>query len=131
MELFEPVLEFVSTCLCLFSILVLVWGVLRCGATFFKAQLGHHRERDEVLLDTLTTSKNGLGVYILLSLEILITADIIDTILQPTVEDLVKLGAIVAIRTVISYFLNREIRETEEMLNQHMNRTRTLGKLNQ
>lgn len=129
MELFEPVLEAVSDGLCLFSILVLVWGVIRCAVGFFRAQLGNRRLHDEVLMDSITTSKNGLGVYILLSLEILIAADIIDSILNPNVEDLVKLGAIVAIRTVISYFLNKEIHETEELLAHHAVRSESAAKL--
>src|SRR4051812_21592132 len=37
---------------------------------------------------------------------VLIAADIIDTLMKPTTQDLIVLGAIVAIRTVISYSLN-------------------------
>ena len=49
-----------------------------------------------------------LGDYLLLGLEFLIAADIIDTLMKPSTQDLVILGAIVAIRTVISYSLNSE-----------------------
>jgi uncharacterized membrane protein len=51
-----------------------------------------------------------LGYYLLLGLEFLIAADIIDTLMKPSVQDLVFLGAIVLIRTVISYSLNAEMR---------------------
>ena len=44
----------------------------------------------------------------------LIVADIIDSIAKPTFEDILRLAAIVAIRTVISYFLNKEIRDSEQ-----------------
>jgi uncharacterized membrane protein len=50
-----------------------------------------------------------LGYYLLLGLEFLIAADIIDTLMKPTTQDLVVLGAIVVIRTVISYSLNSEL----------------------
>src|SRR5437867_12893127 len=50
-----------------------------------------------------------LGYYLLLGLEFLIAADIIDTLMKPTTQDLIVLGAIVAIRTVISYSLNSEL----------------------
>jgi uncharacterized membrane protein len=50
-----------------------------------------------------------LGYYLLLGLEFLIAADIIDTLMKPSTQDLVILGAIVAIRTVISYSLNSEL----------------------
>ena len=50
-----------------------------------------------------------LGRYLLLGLEFLIAADIIRTIAKPSLEEVTVLVAIVAIRTVISYFLNKEI----------------------
>jgi len=55
-----------------------------------------------------------LGTYLLLGLEFLIAADIIRTILQPSFEEVAILGAIVTIRTVISYFLDREIEDVQE-----------------
>ncbi len=53
--------------------------------------------------------RNFLGSYVLLGLEILIAADIIETIIHPTFADIVRLAVVVVIRTVISYFLNMEI----------------------
>ncbi len=50
-----------------------------------------------------------IGFHLLLGLEFLIAADVIRTIVRPTLEELAILGGIVAIRTVISYFLGREI----------------------
>lgn len=55
--------------------------------------------------------KAYLGSYILLSLEFLIVADIIESIINPTFQDIIKLALIVLIRTMISYFLNKEISE--------------------
>jgi uncharacterized membrane protein len=56
-----------------------------------------------------------LGYYLLLGLEFLIAADIIDTLMKPTPQDLLVLGAIIAIRTVISYSLNAELRAEQKM----------------
>lgn len=60
------------------------------------------------------TDKNQLrlhlGSYILLGLEFLIAADIIETVLHPSTERLIILGSIVFIRTIISYFLDRELK---------------------
>src|SRR5215831_4187773 len=53
--------------------------------------------------------RQTLGYYLLLGLEFLIAADIIDTLMRPNTQDLLVLGAIVAIRTVISYSLNAEL----------------------
>ena len=114
MELFAETLEFISMCICLLSVFVLCWGVLLCAIDFFRYQF--HDRDSKMGLFKLTRGKNALGIYILLSLEILIAADIIDSIAKPTWEDIVRLGAIVAIRTVVSYFLNKEIQEGNEML---------------
>jgi uncharacterized membrane protein len=54
--------------------------------------------------------RHMLGYYLLLGLEFLIAADIIDTLMKPTPQDLLVLGAIVVIRTVISLSLNSELR---------------------
>lgn len=107
MEQFAPVLSIVSVCLDLFSIIVLVWGIVVSAKDFFISRI---RITDKLeKMQSLTDNKNQLGTYVLLSLEILIAADIIDSIVQPTLDDIIRLAAIVAIRTVISYFLNREM----------------------
>lgn len=55
-----------------------------------------------------------LGSYILLSLEVLIASDIIETIMTPTLDDILILAGIVVIRTAISYFLGKEIESAHE-----------------
>ena len=54
-----------------------------------------------------------LASYILLSLEVLVVADIIESVIKPTWTDILKLALIIIIRTVISYFLNQEIEDKE------------------
>ncbi len=54
--------------------------------------------------------RHQLAYYLLVSLEFLIAADIIDTILQPGLEELVILGGILVLRTVISFSLNWELK---------------------
>lgn len=56
------------------------------------------------------------GTYLLLGLEFLIASDILKTVLEPTLNELAILGGVVVLRTVLSVFLNKEIKElqTEE-----------------
>jgi uncharacterized membrane protein len=54
------------------------------------------------------------GYYILLGLEFLIAADIIETILKPTNEELYSLAGIVVIRILLGYFLGKEISELKK-----------------
>jgi uncharacterized membrane protein len=89
------------------GVLVIIFGVL-CGVVRFlrsevSAVRGTHVEGERRRL------RQMLGYYLLLGLEFLIAADIIDTLIKPTTQDLIILGAIVAIRTVISYSLNSEL----------------------
>ena len=55
-----------------------------------------------------------LGYYLLLGLEFLIAADIIDTLMKPSAQDLLVLGAIIGIRTVISFSLNAELKSEQQ-----------------
>jgi uncharacterized membrane protein len=52
-----------------------------------------------------------LGENLLLALEIFICADIILSVQDPSMEHLTQLAIIVAIRIVIAYFLQHEIKE--------------------
>ncbi len=51
---------------------------------------------------------------ILIGLEFFVAADVLKTILEPTLQDLLILGSIVTIRTVVSYFLGKEVQELPE-----------------
>ena len=51
---------------------------------------------------------------ILIGLEFFVAADVIRTILEPTFQDLIILGSLVIIRTVVSYFLGKEVSELPE-----------------
>ncbi len=58
--------------------------------------------------------RRDLTSKILISLEFFVAADLIKTILEPTLNQVVILGAIVAIRTVIEYSLTRELKEFKD-----------------
>ena len=53
--------------------------------------------------------RRQLSSYLLLGLEVMIAGDIIETKIHPTLQEMAVLGSIVAVRTIISFFLNREI----------------------
>ena len=90
------------------GVLVIVFGVasglLRFLRSEFVAVRGVNVDEDRKHLRHL------LGYYLLLGLEFLIAADIIDTLMKPTPQDLLVLGAIIVIRTVISFSLNAELK---------------------
>ncbi|MCF1709553.1 DUF1622 domain-containing protein [Tabrizicola sp. J26] len=100
------VLTWVEAGIDLFAILVMLAGVLRFAAAF----LGAERRRNGRIA-ALDTARMELGRYILAGLELMIVSDIIETALSLQLSDLVFLGLLVLIRSVISYFLDREMGE--------------------
>ena len=88
---------------------VILWGVLLSALKFVRSEwsallgkkVGEERE----------ALRHHLGYYILLGLEFLVAADILHTVLTPSLNELAILGAIVAIRTVISFSINWELRQ--------------------
>ena len=86
---------------------VIVWGALLGAVGFIRAEFARLRGRPDTA--STDTVRVRFGSYLLLGLEFLIAADIIGTVVKPTLTDVAILGGIVIIRTVISYFLNRDI----------------------
>jgi uncharacterized membrane protein len=56
-----------------------------------------------------------LGRFLALGLEFQLASDILRTAVSPTLDDIAMLGAIAAIRTLLNYFLAKEIERAEEM----------------
>ncbi len=101
-------LEWVISGIDLASIAIMLVGSLRFVVGFVKAELsGDAAER----VKRIDRERMELGRYILSALELLIVSDIIHTALSLALSDLLVLGLLVLIRSMISFFLNREIRE--------------------
>ncbi len=89
------------------GVLMIVFGVL-CGVVrFLRSEVSAGRGVD--VEGERHKLRQVPGYHLLLGLEVLIAAEIIDTLMKPTTQDLIVLGAIVSIRTVISYSLNSEL----------------------
>ncbi len=56
-----------------------------------------------------------LGKALALALEFLLAADIIQTAVAPTWNDIGQLAAIAALRTLLNYFLEKELKHENEM----------------
>jgi uncharacterized membrane protein len=66
----------------------------------------HLSEKEEVRL--------RLGRWLAVALEFLLAADILKTAVAPSWDDIGKLAAIAALRTLLNYFLEKEIDKEEE-----------------
>lgn len=94
------------------SFAVMLYGALLAILGFIKNEFG--RINGKFTFKALSRIRIDFGNYILLGLQFLIAADIIETILKPEVEELIELGGIVIIRILLSYFLTREIDEIKK-----------------
>jgi len=91
--------------------MIIAWGVL---LTFFKfIMLEIKRLRGTKTYREKEILRHQFGSYLLLGLEFLIAADVILTITYPSLEEIAILASIVVIRTVISYFLDKEMAYSE------------------
>ena len=89
---------------------IIVWGVALSLSRVIRLELSQIKGR--VICREREALRHQLGSYLLLGLEFLIAADIIRTITDPTLQEVAILGGIVAIRTVLSYFLDKEMAES-------------------
>lgn len=96
----------------LFAILILLLGLLRFGRDFITGEIlqrdAHERSH------RLNVGRLTLGRHILSGLEVLIVADLIRTMLHLSLPNILLLGGLVAIRSLISFFLERELSHLEQ-----------------
>ena len=66
----------------------------------------------------ITMGRMKLGHSLLLGLDFLIGADILRTVVTPNWNDIGQLASIIAIRTVLNFFLMRELEQEEREITQ-------------
>lgn len=103
LEIFDPVAIVISV----FGMVIMVWGIIFCFFRFLRSEWQSKKGTQSI--DQRENIRVHLGTYLLLGLEFLIAADILHSAHHPELESLYVLGMIVLIRTVISFFLNREL----------------------
>jgi len=91
--------------------IIIIWGVLITIFNFLK------NERDKFggikLQNNSGTIRNQFSGYLILGLDFMLAADIIHTIHNPVLKELYVLAMIVGIRSVISFFLAKEMGNNE------------------
>ncbi len=107
MDMFHIVVNIISFFLNIIGAAITVWGILLSLVDFIKKEFSC--KDDCIKTNELVRIK--LGSYLVLALEFFIASDIIKTIITPTWEALGVLGAIVVVRTVLSYFLTKDLKK--------------------
>ncbi len=102
-------IDYLVTAIGAVGIAVIVWG-MAVGIVEL-VRLESHRFRGAQICKLREQTRHHMASYLLLGLEFMVAADIVRTIARPTLTELGLLGGLVAIRTVLSYFLGRELAE--------------------
>lgn len=113
MEIFTLIEKIIS----IISVAVVIYGVLIASLAFMKAEFLRIKGTFSIL--RLRVIRADLGTYLLLSLELLIAADVIKTILEPGIQELIVLAGVVLLRTILSFVLNKEIQEIDKERIEH------------
>jgi uncharacterized membrane protein len=107
MDLLHGIINSVTFTLNIVGALITIWGILISCVDFVKKEI--FKEKGSIQLNEAIRIK--LGSYLVLALEFFIAGDIVKTIITPTWESLGILGAIVVIRTILSYFLTKDLKK--------------------
>lgn len=116
-EHFIKVIDYISLGVGIAGVLIVIYGVIMAVVDLIKLEFS--RVNKSFICEKREYLRHHLGQYLLLGLEFLIAADIIHTVFKPDIQSLIMLGAIVAIRTVISYFLNKELEGGHDCHDEH------------
>ncbi len=105
----DEIFYFIAKALEAVSFSIMIYGAVLAIIMLLKNEFG--RFTGKFRMNVLNKIRLDFGYYILLGLEFLVAADIIQTILKPTTEELIELGGIVAIRIILSFFLTKELND--------------------
>jgi uncharacterized membrane protein len=104
LEFTSTILEFFTRFFEVVSALLIVYAGLKAATESLLLEVFKKAYRYEQIRKEFTNK-------ILFTLELLIVGDILGTVRNPTVNDLILVGTIVVIRTILGYFLSKEVKE--------------------
>ncbi len=92
--------------------LIIFVGAVLAAVAFFRAAVVSRSTGEFVRV------RLRLGRYLALGLEFQLASDVLSTAVAPTFEEIGKLAAIAAIRTLLNYFLSKEIEKERSELDE-------------
>lgn len=108
--MYEYYINYISLFFSIFGAILIFYGGLRSIFNVLRVELfKHSSDYNAIRVDF--TSK------IVLALEFFIAADLIRTIIQPTINEVIVLAVIVGIRTVVGYSLSKEAKNLYQIIN--------------
>lgn len=111
MEIMLTIFDWSALALSFLGGCIIIFGAVYSTFHFVLEVLGKKHKGRGLNLDNIRIE---FGRNIVLGLEFFIAADIIQTFIVPDYYEVGILGALVIIRTILSYFLNRELERLSE-----------------
>lgn len=105
-------LNIIATIISVISLLIVAYGVFVGFVAFLRNEI--KRFNGTYTVNNIRQLRADFGSYLLLGLEFLIASDILKTVVDPSLDELAILGGVVVVRTILSVFLNKEIKELAE-----------------
>ena len=109
-EIFKQLTEYVATgveaCAVLIIAMAAIEATIRSVKLFFFNKGKPETAKDDIRI--------RLGRWLVLSLEFELAADILITAIAPTWDEIGKLAAIIVLRTLLNFFLQKEIDKSIE-----------------
>lgn len=102
---FSDVVEWIAGATDFVAALMVLIGFVRGVIAWLKAEFGPAAHRWK----GIQSARCVLGSYLLLGIEFMIVSDLLHSSVSHDLKSLGELGALVVIRTVISYFLGKEL----------------------
>ena len=107
-DIIHVAVDIIATAVGVLGTIIVLWGVLEAFFFFLMSKVAGKKD----LIKANEGNRQRLGSHLLLGLEVFIAADIVSTIVSPSWQRVGILAAIVAIRTVLSYFLGMEFKQS-------------------
>lgn len=102
--------------------LFILWGAAKAARRMFWTEAEPWKGPQVSRLEEVRTA---FGHRILLGLEFFLAGDIVRLLIDPSLHDLIRIGVIVFIRVILSFFITREVRLPHIDLRANARRPRT------
>ncbi|MGX1931008.1 DUF1622 domain-containing protein [Flagellimonas sp. 2504JD4-2] len=112
METIKEIISTIGEVIDLIGVTILLYGFVKI---FIKYTITEFVKKPfKTPIRSLQKLRCEIGIYILLALDLLITSDIIHTIMDITQEQLIELAIMIVLRTGIGFFLGKEVEELHD-----------------
>ncbi len=113
----ENIIASIAFVIQLCSASILLFGFVKIFIKFWLFELKSFRFKSKETSSNFKQLKNDIGAYILLGLDFYIIADILESMVAKDEKSLIRLALVIVIRTIIGYFLGKEMEHNSQEKN--------------